>query len=141
MRYSVKRNTILENLQNLKTHPTAEDIEQICKDIHVSAPTVYRNMSQLEEEGVVQRICTPFGKERYDGDVSWHNHVICPVCGKITDAPISKEMKELLEKENLDNGYSKANVVFYKNCEGCNSLKTKYNLKQKIKKTEDFKNG
>ena len=128
MKYSAKRKILLENLQNMTSHPSAEEIGVICKKNNISAPTVYRNMAQLEEEGVVMRICTPFGKERYDGDTSYHNHIICPICGKITDVPMSKKMLDLLKEEEGENGYIRSNVVFYRKCEGCKEPVAKYNL-------------
>ena len=53
--FSRKRQAILEALRNTKIHPTAEWVHQTLKNDYpdLSLGTVYRNLSQFKEEGII----------------------------------------------------------------------------------------
>ena len=89
MRFSQQRDAILQALQRTRSHPTAEWIyEEVQKEIpHLSLGTVYRNLNQLTDTGVIQRIFDN-GCVRYDGNTSRHDHFRCDRCGKIFDLDI-----------------------------------------------------
>jgi Fur family ferric uptake transcriptional regulator len=81
-----QRAVILEELCNVKTHPTADELYGIVRRRlpKISLGTVYRNLDFLEESGKVVRL--GLGAVRhYDGDVSPHHHVRCIYCGRIAD--------------------------------------------------------
>ncbi|MDF2566884.1 MAG: transcriptional repressor [Oscillospiraceae bacterium] len=87
MKYSKQReliqNTVLEN----RIHPTADDVYNMLKPIHtnLSLGTVYRNLNTLVENGTIIKISMPNGSDRYDGDLSKHDHMVCDQCGKVFD--------------------------------------------------------
>ena len=86
-RYSKKRQAILDCLKNTTSHPTAEWIYSEIKKEYpdISLATVYRNLSQLKDAGEIRSLGKVGGKERYDGNLGEHSHVICSVCGKTID--------------------------------------------------------
>ena len=86
-RFSRKRQLIIDYLLSTDTHPTAEEVYEAIKSLEpdISLATVYRNLSELSEAGVIRRVGTVSGQERYDGDKSIHPHVVCSVCGKVCD--------------------------------------------------------
>ena len=87
LRNSVARNNIHEYLIGTKEHPSAEMIYNALKDVvpSLSLPTVYRNLKQLEELGLVIRVANTDGKERYDANCSDHLHFVCEKCGRVID--------------------------------------------------------
>ena len=88
-RYSRQRELIYNCLQSTKIHPTAETIYQTLKPEHpkLSLGTVYRNLNQLSEAGLIARM--PFPVERFDADTSPHAHFCCEKCGQVFDVPLS----------------------------------------------------
>ena len=49
--------------------------------------TVYRNLNQLNAQGLIRRVGTVNGQERYDGRTCPHSHFICNRCGCVVDLP------------------------------------------------------
>ncbi len=88
-RNSIKRNRILELLRSVTSHPTAEWIYMTLKDEipELSLATVYRNLEQLVNLGVVQKIEGQEKTSHYDGNASPHFHLTCTKCMKIFDIP------------------------------------------------------
>ena len=87
-RYSRQRELIYDCLRGMKIHPTAEMIYQTLKPEHpkLSLGTVYRNLNQLADWGVITRM--PFHVERYDADITPHAHFCCDGCGRVFDLPM-----------------------------------------------------
>lgn len=87
MRNSEKRDAILDCLRGTRTHPTAEWIyRQLNPDYpRLSLATVYRNLNQLKDAGLVRSVGIVDGMERFDGNVAPHPHVVCSRCGKVVD--------------------------------------------------------
>ncbi len=91
MKYSRQRELILETLRKAENHPTAEEIHALVKEQmhHVSLGTVYRNLNQLTEMGMVRKLETAGSTSiRYDGRNDEHCHLICTSCGSISDVDI-----------------------------------------------------
>ena len=88
MRNSSQRDAILEELIGRKDHPTAETIYRDLKSAwpKLSLGTVYRNLAQLCEAGMAQRVQTG-GAVHFDGDTSRHYHFICEECDAVLDIP------------------------------------------------------
>lgn len=78
---------VLEELRKLDTHPTAGELYEIVRQTvpNISLGTVYRNLDQLVEVGLVKRLPGEGGRARFDGDVSSHHHVRCIACGRVSD--------------------------------------------------------
>ncbi len=86
-RYSKKRESIIECMKNTKTHPSADWVYGQLKSEYpdLSLGTVYRNINELQKEGIVCSVATVNNKERFDARTDPHTHVICSRCGKIVD--------------------------------------------------------
>lgn len=93
-RYSRQRELIYNCLQSTKIHPTAETIYQTLKPEHpkLSLGTVYRNLNQLSEAGLIARM--PFPVERFDADTTPHAHFCCEKCGQVFDVPLPTASEE-----------------------------------------------
>jgi Fur family peroxide stress response transcriptional regulator len=102
MRYSKQRNTILATLRSTESHPTAEWIfERVRRVIpNISLGTVYRNLNQLADGDMIQRIYDD-GFVRYDSNMTRHDHFRCGRCRKIFDVDIPLEgIDEFIAQDN-----------------------------------------
>ena len=74
MRYSKQRELVMQTVQQLCDHPTAEEIydkaAQECPNL--SLGTVYRNLNSLVEAGRVRRVSIPGKADRFDHTLPWH---------------------------------------------------------------------
>ncbi len=86
-RKSKKRQAILDCLMSTTEHPSAEWIYDKLKKVYpeLSLATVYRNLLQLKDAGLVRSMGKVLGYERFDANVAPHTHAICRRCGKIID--------------------------------------------------------
>lgn len=87
MKYSKQREHILKTLQENIIHPTADEIYAIArKDMpSLSLATVYRNLNQLAESGIIRRIDGLDGSVHFDHNLCNHYHFICTKCNKVYD--------------------------------------------------------
>lgn len=98
-RYSKQRELILRMLQERDDHPTVEmlytDLKKEMPEIGIA--TVYRNLSDLCEEGMIRKIKTQNdGPDRFDGNIKPHIHFECLACHHIYDIfPEEKEYEKL----------------------------------------------
>lgn len=85
--FSVKRQAILEMIRSTKCHPTAEWIYQNLKPKfpNLSLGTVYRNIAQFKEDGLIISVGVVNGHERFDATTVPHGHFVCNNCGCILD--------------------------------------------------------
>ena len=51
----------------------------------ISLGTVYRNLEQLVEAGLIQKLEGGGGQARFDGNIEPHQHVRCIYCGRVAD--------------------------------------------------------
>ena len=77
MRYSKQRELVLQKVEQLCDHPTAEEIydEAIKECPGLSLGTVYRNLNSLVDAGRVRRVCIPGKADRFDHTLCWHSHM------------------------------------------------------------------
>jgi Fe2+ or Zn2+ uptake regulation protein len=101
-RMTVQRRLIVETLEALGGHPTAEQVYQAaCRsDLALHPTTVYRTLSRLAEAGLVgSRYMEPHGDrcEHYEPTSrSEHQHFVCAQCGRVIEfsAPTLDRMKK-----------------------------------------------
>ena len=86
-RNTIQRSMVYEAVNRLKSHATASEIYDVIASEHpsVSQGTVYRNLNQLAEEGVIRKILMPGGADRYDHRCHEHYHARCLCCGRLFD--------------------------------------------------------
>ncbi|MGW8321209.1 MAG: Fur family transcriptional regulator [Thermodesulfobacteriota bacterium] len=89
-RMTRQRKIILEELRNLHTHPTADEVyDAVRKRMpRISLGTVYRNLEILSQWGLAQRLDLAGTRRRFDGSTGDHYHVRCVRCGEVEDVPI-----------------------------------------------------
>jgi len=87
-----QRQLVLEAVQELCDHPTADEIYLRVReqDDHISRGTVYRNLHLLADTGEILSVKTP-GGERFDRRMDHHAHLVCSECGTVIDVPMPKQ--------------------------------------------------
>ncbi len=93
-RMTRQRSVILEQLQQMRTHPTADELYVAVRRQlpNVSLGTIYRNLDVLARSGCVHKLDSSGGQARFDAELSPHHHVRCRDCGRIDDVAITPEM-------------------------------------------------
>ena len=86
-RNTIQRSLVLEAVNKLKCHATADEVYQMVAQEHptISKGTVYRNLHQLAESGEIRKIEVPGSADRFDHRCHDHYHVRCTKCGKVFD--------------------------------------------------------
>ena len=122
-RFSKKRQAILDCLCNTSMHPTAEWIYQQLRTSlpGLSLATVYRNLTQLKEAGLVRSVGIIDGHEHFDGNLSPHAHILCKNCGRIFDVMDDEIMRGLIARaqESSDFLISDVSLRFTGLCPEC----------------------
>lgn len=121
MKQTRQKAMILNALKNREDHPTAEMIYAELKEIdpHISLATIYRNLNTFTENGKIRKVELPNMKDRFDWNLSAHDHALCSDCHKLMDIPIKTPRRRYM---NL-NGFKVHEVeILYKGiCSECQS--------------------
>jgi Fur family ferric uptake transcriptional regulator len=86
-RLTVQRQAILDLINTSSIHWDAEAVARALSDSghSVGIATVYRGLSALEAEGLIESIQLA-NKKRYErADKSHHDHMVCTRCGRIEE--------------------------------------------------------
>jgi len=93
----MQRQIVLDAINELANHPTAEDIYVHITKKHptISKATVYRNLATAAEAGEVLSVGIFDGAMHYDHYNEDHFHFVCDKCNKLIDIP-SFDLKDQL---------------------------------------------
>ena len=119
MRYSKQRELVLQKVEQLCDHPTAEEIFDLaakeCPGL--SLGTVYRNLSLLSDMGLIMTLETLDKSIHYDGNTDSHSHFICERCSKIIDLGVERGLPEDISELGLLVRHKK--IIYYGLCPDC----------------------
>lgn len=123
MKYSRQRAAILTFLNGRKDHPSAEVVySHVKQDFpNISLGTVYRNLTQLADNGVITRLTFGgIGIDHFDADTSPHEHFVCTKCGCIQDLQVDdlSFIDEQVNK-NFNGTITGHNIYFWGLCSEC----------------------
>lgn len=126
MNYSKQRELILEALKENVIHPTAENLYDIMQKEHpdVSKATLYRNLNQLTEAGIIKKIDGLEAPAHFDHNTFLHYHFICEKCCKVWD--VSDDVAfNVVKKTEEETGFkiTSHEIVFRGLCKTCQNLK------------------
>ncbi len=120
-----KRNTkqkelILDYVKLSCTHPTAEEVYKgLVKDNpNLSLATVYRNLQDMVDDKLIDKLIDERGTSRYDGKDCRHYHFICINCQKIFDLDLDYD-ESIDEKISDDFKVDNHSVVYRGLCINC----------------------
>jgi len=120
MRHSKQRDIILEIVQKLHSHPTADIVYNKARKLvsNISLGTVYRNLGQLVDNNELKSINVD-GVIHYDAFLTNHQHFQCRTCNKVSDIEIdTKEFVSEIDKKT-NHKIDKCQIQFFGICEGC----------------------
>lgn len=128
-RNTIQRGLVLQAVQNLKTHPTAEEIYSAIALQHptISRGTVYRNLNLLVEQGAVRRVThLKNAADRFDFELKPHYHFHCSGCNKVFDADLPYQNDFLAQVPNPQGfSFEAYEIVFTGYCAACQKAATK----------------
>ena len=91
VRVTAQRLAVYRALAGDPNHPTADAIYRRLRTVmpSLSPGTVYRVLESLVVDGLLQQVSTTGGPGRFDANVAPHQHLICRVCGRMTDVHVA----------------------------------------------------
>jgi Fe2+ or Zn2+ uptake regulation protein len=86
-----QREVVLEIVRSTMEHPTAEWVFRQARRrvARISLGTVYRNLKQLADAGLIRELHISGQPARFDGNTGRHYHIRCLSCGRVNDLPLS----------------------------------------------------
>lgn len=87
LKVTPQRVAVLESFQELKHHPTTDQIIGFIRKNHpnIATGTVYKTLETFVEKGILNRVKTDRDIMRYDPILSPHHHMYCEDSGRIED--------------------------------------------------------
>jgi Fe2+ or Zn2+ uptake regulation protein len=96
-RYTSKRRRLVELLAREGSPLSLPQILRLRRDLPQSS--VYRNLADLEQAGVVTRVATEEDHGRYELSeelLGHHHHVLCSRCGRTLDVTLPDDLESAL---------------------------------------------
>lgn len=123
-RKTIQRSLVLETVQELRCHATADEIFNMIVKKHpnISRGTVYRNLNLLSDIGEIRKMGITSGADRFDHQCHEHYHARCVKCGRVFDV----EMDFIADIEkNIKNNHGFKfighDLIFKGICHECNT--------------------
>lgn len=112
LKLTPQRMVIFRILSESKQHVT---VDQVYKRARVEYPmlspaTVYRNMEQMVETGLLTHLELSGVSMRYDTNLDEHHHFICSKCGMVTDVYLGN-VKYSLDESRSQLGKAQINSL------------------------------
>ena len=87
LKVTPQRMRILEAINKLNNHPTAENILDYIRknDPNIGSGTVYNVLETLVTNNLIKKVKTEKDVMRYDGIIENHHHLYCIQCDYIED--------------------------------------------------------
>lgn len=94
-----QRSIILEELQSVTSHPTADELYQMVRRRlpRISLGTVYRNLDLLAAQRRILRLEAAGHQMRFDATTEEHQHIRCVQCGRVADVRMDQPPAPLQE--------------------------------------------
>jgi len=96
-RYTPARRALVAALRSAGGPVSIQEIQRLTDDLPQSS--VYRNLSVLEEAGVVVKVLTTGERSAFElaEDLKGHHHhLVCVDCGKVVDIDVPEDVERLL---------------------------------------------
>jgi len=87
LKLTPQRMVIFRILYECNQHVTVDQVYQKASAEYpmLSPATVYRNMEQMVDAGLLTRLDLGGSSMRYDTNLEEHHHFVCTECGKVSD--------------------------------------------------------
>ena len=120
---TAKQKLILDLVRSSCAHCTAEVIfEEARKQMPgIGLATVYRNLSNLAEEGIIKRVYVSGEPDRFDKTTCDHDHAVCKSCGRMIDVDVGNIKKQI--EESLKTTEFTYDLCIHDYCTDCRSAR------------------
>jgi Fur family ferric uptake transcriptional regulator len=117
MRMTPQRSDVLAAVRQLR-HATPEQISEAVPGVDIT--TVYRTLEVLEEIGLVRHTHLGHGAPTFRPADDQHVHVVCHVCGRVSDAPETLT-DELADRLRAEQGFvlDRSHFTVFGRCREC----------------------
>ena len=122
MKRTKQKEIILDAVFELNHHPTADEIYLYLKKDYprLSLATVYRNLNTYAQDGKIRKVSIPGDSERFDFNLSEHEHFYCESCHQVYDVKVN--ISEVINNVSpFVLSYYK--LMLYGTCESCKNHK------------------
>ena len=108
LKVTPQRIAVLEALNNLKNHPTADKIKEYVVKNHpsISVGTIYKTLETFVDRGLVKKVKTEKDVMRYDAILDTHHHLYCEDTERIEDFfddQLNNMLEEYFKKMKIPN--------------------------------------
>ncbi|MGE0127873.1 MAG: Fur family transcriptional regulator [Blastocatellales bacterium] len=130
-RNTKQRQAIFDAIEHHGGHLTADEIYKLVRRRfpRLSLGTVYRNLRVLVEQGSLRELDFGMAVTYFETVKDSHYHMICRVCGSITDAeiPIERRLQSVVAQAHNLGGFriEEHRLDFIGVCAACQSKPTK----------------
>lgn len=104
-----QRQAVLDAIERHGGHLTADQIYAAVRKQfpRVSLGTVYRNLRVLLAHGSIRELRLGTSFSYFEKANEPHHHLICRVCGQLTDAefPVSRQIQKIVERSQRSDGF------------------------------------
>jgi Fur family transcriptional regulator, peroxide stress response regulator len=108
LKVTPQRIAVLEALNILKNHPTADKIKEYVVKNHpnIAVGTIYKTLETFVEKGLVKKVKTEKDVMRYDAILENHHHLYCEETERIEDyfdEDLDKIIDNYFQKRKIPN--------------------------------------
>jgi Fur family transcriptional regulator, peroxide stress response regulator len=108
LKVTPQRIAVLEALNSLKEHPTADKIKEYVVKNHpnIAVGTIYKTLETFVEKGLVKKVKTEKDVMRYDAILDNHHHLYCEDTERIEDffdEQLNNMLEEYFKKRKIPN--------------------------------------
>jgi Fur family ferric uptake transcriptional regulator len=124
MRLTTQRQIILEELDKVTSHPTANEVyDMVRKRLpRIGLGTIYRNLELMAESGIILKLVVGGTQKRFDATVEKHYHIRCTNCGRVDDVDIEVQEKiNQIAAESCDYKIFGHHIEFSGICRDCST--------------------
>ena len=119
------KHNIKETLKENVVHPTAEYLYGILQEKapNISLATLYRNLNQLAENGIIKKIDGLEAPSHFDHNTHEHFHFICDKCKRVLDVSINIA-PDVVQRTKNETGFDVKgyDITLHGICNECKSI-------------------
>jgi Fe2+ or Zn2+ uptake regulation protein len=117
-RITPERELLLRIVEN-HAHLDAEEIYRIAQKDRpqIGMATVYRTLTLLKEMDIIRASDLGENHEHYEVRSEDHVHLVCSICGRVTDVPVPSALYKAARKEQFT--VQRAHFEIFGTCQSC----------------------
>jgi Fe2+ or Zn2+ uptake regulation protein len=121
LRATRPRLAVYSALESLGGHRSADEVYDhiVTEGDQLSRASVYNALAALTAAGLVLTADAGPGRALYETATAWHHHVVCRVCGEVSDMDCAVGSKPCLSPAGKWGQIDEAQIIFRGVCAAC----------------------